>query len=104
MIRLGRCQGRNRRWRGPLGSPMDARIFLAPHSRRRSPGAPAGWRNDDARRRLGPAFYLAGSEAGFRHAGLFVFQIQLTRRIDTLPITRVYMAAPEDALMQAENS
>jgi len=36
-------------------------------------------------------FYLAGAEMGFRHQGLMVFQIQLTKRIDTLPITRDYM-------------
>jgi cyclopropane-fatty-acyl-phospholipid synthase len=36
-------------------------------------------------------FYLAGAEMGFRHQGLVVFQIQLTKRIDALPITRDYM-------------
>jgi cyclopropane-fatty-acyl-phospholipid synthase len=44
-------------------------------------------------------FYLAGSEAGFRHQGLVVFQLQLARRIDALPITRDYMAAVERRLM-----
>jgi cyclopropane-fatty-acyl-phospholipid synthase len=36
-------------------------------------------------------FYLAGAEMGFRHQGLVVYQIQMTRRIDALPITRDYM-------------
>jgi cyclopropane-fatty-acyl-phospholipid synthase len=36
-------------------------------------------------------FYLAASEASFRHDNLVVFQFQLARRLDTLPITRDYM-------------
>ncbi|HWB49683.1 MAG TPA: cyclopropane-fatty-acyl-phospholipid synthase family protein [Stellaceae bacterium] len=36
-------------------------------------------------------FYLAGCEAGFRHSGLVVFQIQLAKRIDAVPITRDYL-------------
>ncbi len=36
-------------------------------------------------------FYLAGSQMGFRHQGLVVHQIQLTKQIDTLPMTRDYM-------------
>ena len=36
-------------------------------------------------------FYLAGCEAGFRHSGLVVFQIQLSKRIDTVPLTRDYI-------------
>jgi cyclopropane-fatty-acyl-phospholipid synthase len=43
-------------------------------------------------------FYLAGSECAFRFQNFVVFQVQLTRRIDTLPITRDYMAAAERAL------
>ncbi len=43
-------------------------------------------------------FYLAGSEAGFRHGGLMVFQIQLAKRIDSVPVTRNYIAEREDAL------
>ncbi|RFC69109.1 MULTISPECIES: SAM-dependent methyltransferase [Mesorhizobium] len=43
-------------------------------------------------------FYLAGSEAAFRWQDLMVFQIQLTRRNDTLPITRNYMEKCEKAL------
>jgi cyclopropane-fatty-acyl-phospholipid synthase len=36
-------------------------------------------------------FYLAGAEMGFRREGLVVFQIQLAKQIETLPITRDYM-------------
>jgi cyclopropane-fatty-acyl-phospholipid synthase len=37
-------------------------------------------------------FYLAASEATMRAGNQMVFQIQLARRIDTVPITRSYMA------------
>lgn len=40
-------------------------------------------------------FYLAASEASFRHDDLVVFQFQLARRLDTLPITRDYIAERE---------
>ncbi len=43
-------------------------------------------------------FYLAGSEAAFRWQDLIVFQIQLTRRNDTLPMTRGYIEKAEKAL------
>ena len=36
-------------------------------------------------------FYLAGCEAGFRHSGLVNFQIQLGKRIDSVPLTRDYI-------------
>ncbi len=36
-------------------------------------------------------YYLAVSETGFRHAGLMVFQLQLAKRVDALPLTRGYM-------------
>ena len=36
-------------------------------------------------------FYLAGSELAFRNEGQMVFQLQMTRRIDTLPMTRDYI-------------
>ena len=39
-------------------------------------------------------FYLAGFEASFRHFGLTVFQIQLAKKIDTVPLTRNYMHDP----------
>jgi len=47
-------------------------------------------------------FYLAGSEAAFRFQNFVVFQVQLTKRIDTLPVTRDYMAATEAALPLAK--
>ena len=50
----------------------------------------------DARFRRMWEFYLASAEMGFRYGGHMVFQIQLARRADTLPITRDYMRdAPE---------
>ena len=36
-------------------------------------------------------FYLAGCEAGFRYGGLVNFQLQLSKRIDTVPLTRDYI-------------
>ncbi len=47
-------------------------------------------------------FYLAGSETAFRYQNLVVFQIQLTRRIGALPLTRDYIAHNERALELAE--
>jgi cyclopropane-fatty-acyl-phospholipid synthase len=43
-------------------------------------------------------FYLAASEAAFRSNGLVVFQLQLTKTLDTLPITRDYIAEAEQRL------
>lgn len=43
-------------------------------------------------------FYLAGSEAAFRWQDMMNFQIQLTRKNDTLPMTRGYMEKCEKAL------
>lgn len=42
-------------------------------------------------------FYLIGSELSFRHQGQMVFQIQLSKCPETLPITRDYMAECEEA-------
>ncbi len=42
-------------------------------------------------------FYLAGSEATFRHAGHMVWQIQLAKRVDAVPLTRDYIGAFEAA-------
>ena len=36
-------------------------------------------------------FYLAGFEPAFRHGGLAVFQIQMTKKLDAVPLTRNYM-------------
>ncbi len=42
-------------------------------------------------------YYLAASEMTFRHQGQIVAQIQLTKSIDALPLTRDYMAEWEAA-------
>lgn len=47
-------------------------------------------------------FYLAGSEAAFRWQDMMVFQIQLAKRNDTLPLTRGYIAANEAAIEKRE--
>jgi len=36
-------------------------------------------------------FYLAGSEIAFRYQGHMVWQMQMARRVDTVPLTRDYM-------------
>jgi cyclopropane-fatty-acyl-phospholipid synthase len=41
-------------------------------------------------------YYLAYCEGAFRHTGLVVFQIQISRRIGTVPQTRNYIAAWEE--------
>ncbi len=46
-------------------------------------------------------FYLASCEAGFRHSGLVVFQLQLAKKVTALPMTRDYIAADEIRLMTA---
>ncbi len=40
-------------------------------------------------------FYLAGCEVGFRYQDIAVFQIQLAKRIDAVPLTRDYLYAPQ---------
>jgi cyclopropane-fatty-acyl-phospholipid synthase len=47
-------------------------------------------------------FYLAGSETAFRYQNLVVFQIQLAKRIETLPLTRDYMHDGESRLGSRE--
>ncbi|NBC34242.1 MAG: methyltransferase domain-containing protein [Alphaproteobacteria bacterium] len=39
-------------------------------------------------------FYLAACELSFRYAGQMVFQMQLAKRVDTVPITRDYLYEP----------
>ena len=46
-------------------------------------------------------FYLAASEISFRFAGFMVFQTQLSRSIDTVPLTREYMADRENRMAAA---
>ena len=47
-------------------------------------------------------YYLAGSEAAFRYQGLVVFQVQLVKRIDALPLTRDYIAYAEQQLRERD--
>ncbi|MGE3915455.1 MAG: class I SAM-dependent methyltransferase [Hyphomicrobiaceae bacterium] len=49
-------------------------------------------------------FYLAGSECAFRYQNLVVVQIQLTRRLETLPIVRDYMSVTERALLDGDRT
>ena len=47
-------------------------------------------------------FYLQSCEAGFRWGGLTVFQLQLAKDIDAVPITRDYMLREEERLRDAD--
>lgn len=47
-------------------------------------------------------FYLAASEITFRHWGHMVFQVQLAKKVETLPITRDYMHDAELDLANRE--
>lgn len=49
-------------------------------------------------------FYLASSEAAFRFLDLNVFQFQLVKRRDALPMTRDYMVDTERALIASEQT
>jgi cyclopropane-fatty-acyl-phospholipid synthase len=49
-------------------------------------------------------FYLAGSETSFRVDGHMVFQIQLAKRQDVVPMTRDYIGQAEAALRLRENA
>ena len=66
-------------------------------------------RRDDARRLFGEEFcrmwefYLASCEAGFRYGGLMFFQIQIAKRLDTVPLTRNYIVERTRSLAQAES-
>jgi len=48
-------------------------------------------------------YYFVASELAFRHAGLVVFQLQLAKRQDAVPLTRNYLApqvAPTEAMAE----
>ncbi|MGD9924309.1 MAG: class I SAM-dependent methyltransferase [Pseudorhodoplanes sp.] len=47
-------------------------------------------------------FYLAASEMAFRHQGMMVFQIQLAKRVDAVPVTRGYIEREEERLRKRE--
>jgi cyclopropane-fatty-acyl-phospholipid synthase len=48
-------------------------------------------------------FYLALAEAAFRHEEIVVFQVQLARRIETVPLTRDYIAEAKAKLKARES-
>ena len=47
-------------------------------------------------------FYLSLAEAAFRHEEIVVFQVQLAQRIETVPLTRDYIAAVKTGLLARE--
>ena len=47
-------------------------------------------------------FYLSMSETAFRYQDIAVFQVQLARRQDAVPLTRDYIGTRENALRQRE--
>ena len=47
-------------------------------------------------------FYLASSEMSFREQDMMVFQIQITKRQDVVPMTRDYIPREEQRLLAAE--
>jgi cyclopropane-fatty-acyl-phospholipid synthase len=47
-------------------------------------------------------FYLVGSEMAFRHQGMVVFQIQMAKRQEAVPLTRDYIGEAEERLRSAE--
>ncbi|KPH04649.1 class I SAM-dependent methyltransferase (plasmid) [Rhizobium acidisoli] len=49
-------------------------------------------------------FYLASAEAAFRYEDLVVFQIQLSKRNDVIPVTRDYIAQHETAAAQSSKA
>lgn len=49
-------------------------------------------------------FYLAACESAFRYSGLMVFQIQLAKRQEAVPLTRNYISECEAALRTKEFS
>jgi cyclopropane-fatty-acyl-phospholipid synthase len=47
-------------------------------------------------------YYLSLAEAAFRHEEIAVFQVQIAKRIDTVPLTRDYIAAAKAELAPRE--
>ena len=45
-------------------------------------------------------FYLASCEAAFRWRHLVVFQLQLSRRLETVPLTRDFLYQDESELVE----
>jgi cyclopropane-fatty-acyl-phospholipid synthase len=49
-------------------------------------------------------FYLSACECTFRHEQTVVFQIQLSKKLDTVPVTRSYIAAREADLRRQDSA
>ncbi len=49
-------------------------------------------------------FYLQSCEAAFRYSGLTVFQCQLAKQIDAVPLTRDYMTEMEEWLRERDRA
>lgn len=49
-------------------------------------------------------FYLAGAEAAFRFENLMVFQIQMAKSRDSVPLTRDYVYAEEECLRSRDHA
>jgi len=47
-------------------------------------------------------FYLAGSEISFRNQGMMNFQIQITKNLEAVPLTRTYIGEAEEALRKRD--
>jgi cyclopropane-fatty-acyl-phospholipid synthase len=47
-------------------------------------------------------FYLAASQTGFEYDNLFIFQLQLARRQESVPVRRDYIADAEAKLAAGE--
>ncbi|MGH6851685.1 MAG: class I SAM-dependent methyltransferase, partial [Methylocella sp.] len=48
--------------------------------------------------------YLAGSEVAFRREGFVVFQLQLAKKADSVPLTRDYISRGEASLRQSDSA
>lgn len=48
-------------------------------------------------------FYLAASENAFRYQDMMVFQVQITKRLETLPLTRAYMFDGAETLRHGDS-
>lgn len=49
-------------------------------------------------------FYLAASEMAFREQAMMTFQIQMTKRQDVVPLTRIYISQAETRLRNLEDA
>jgi cyclopropane-fatty-acyl-phospholipid synthase len=49
-------------------------------------------------------YYLAGSECAFRYIGEVVFQIQVSKKVDSLPLTRDYILRKEAELRRRDGT